>query len=182
MADAGARDVVGAIEAEYKRYKALGEMAFAQVDGPQLGRTLADEDNSIATIVWHVSGNLASRFSDFLTSDGEKPWRNREAEFDTRFVDRPQLTAKWEEGWSVLFDALAPLTDSDLPRSVAIRGQELTVNDALHRSLAHVSYHVGQIVYLAKSFSGSAWKSLSIPRGGTTAYNQNPTKEKAPGR
>ncbi len=184
MADAGSagREIVASIEAEYKRYKALGEMAFAQLEDAQLGRTLGEEDNSIATIVWHVSGNLASRFTDFLTSDGEKPWRDRESEFDARTVGHAEVTKKWEEGWRVLFGALGPLTDADLSRSVAIRGQPLTVNDALHRSLAHASYHVGQIVFLAKSFRGREWKSLSIPRGGTASYNQNPTKEKAPGR
>jgi hypothetical protein len=182
MADSGnaGREVVASIEAEYKRYKALAEMAIAQLDDVHIGRALAAEDNSIATIVWHVSGNLASRFTDFLTSDGEKPWRDRESEFDPRSVGKAEVTKKWEEGWRVLLGALSQLTDADLPRSVAIRGQSLTVNDALHRSLAHVSYHVGQIVYLAKSFRGAEWTSLSIPRGGTAAYNQNPTREKAP--
>ena len=174
------RDLVSSIEAEYKRYKSLGEMAFAQVEEGQLTQTFDASDNSIATIVWHVSGNLRSRFTDFLTADGEKPWRDRESEFDSRAVSRDELTAKWAEGWKALFDALAPLRDADLSRTVTIRGQPLKVYEALHRSLAHVSYHVGQIVYLAKSFRGDEWSSLSIPRGGSTAYNQNPTREKAP--
>ena len=132
-------------------------------------------------IVWHLSGNLASRFTDFLTSDGEKPWRHREEEFAARTVTRDGLMEKWRQGWGVLFEALAGLTDDDLQGQVAIRGQSLAVHDALHRSLAHASYHVGQIVYLAKLKRGADWRSLSIPPGGSAAYNQNPTLERPDG-
>jgi hypothetical protein len=137
----------------------------------------AGEDNSIAVIVWHIGGNLRSRFTDFLTTDGEKPWRNRDKEFEARVVTREELLAKWESGWQALFGALASLTDADLDRKVTIRGRPLAVSDALLRSLAHTSYHVGQIVYIAKSLKGTAWQTLSIPKGASAAYNQSPGRE-----
>lgn len=171
-------ELIASIRGEYERYKALAEGSFAQVEEPQLSATGSDTDNSIATICWHISGNLQSRFTDFLTTDGEKPWRNREEEFDPRPVTRAELLAKWARGWQTLFEALDGLTDAQLADTVTIRGQQLDVHEALHRSLAHTSYHVGQIVYLAKSFAGAGWRSLSIPRGGTSAYNQDPTRER----
>lgn len=130
--------------------------------------------NSIAVIVWHLSGNLASRFTDFLTSDGEKPWRQWEEEFATRTVTRDRLLEEWEHGWTVLLSTLAALSDTHLQQAVTIRGRSLQVHDALHRSLAHTSYHVGQIVYVAKAIRGEAWRFLSIPPGGSAAYNDNP--------
>ena len=133
--------------------------------------------NSLAIIAWHVAGNLRSRFTAFLTEDGEKPWRNREDEFAPRTVSRDALRAYWLAGWTALYDAIKPLTDADLARSVTIRGQSLSVNDALQRSLAHVSYHVGQIVYIAHAHVGADWTYLSIPPGGTAAYNAAPTHE-----
>jgi hypothetical protein len=157
-------DVVSSIESEYRRYKALGEGALQQVADGELGRTGPGGGNSLAVVVWHISGNLKSRFTDFLTTDGEKPWRDRESEFDDRAVTRAALLAKWEEGWTVLFGALAGLGDEDLTRSVPIRGEVHTVTQALHRSLAHTAYHVGQIVYLCKSAQAGAWKSLTLPR------------------
>ena len=126
----------------------------------------------IARNNWFV---CCPRFTDFLTSDGEKPWRHREEEFAARTVTRAGLMEKWRQGWGVLFEALAGLTDDHLQQRVTIRGQSLAVHEALHRSLAHASYHVGQIVYLAKSQRGAEWRSLSIPLWGSTAYNQNPT-------
>jgi hypothetical protein len=159
------REVLASAESEYRRYKKLAEGAFAQATDGELVQAPPD-GNSIAVIAWHVSGNLKSRFTDFLTTDGEKPWRNRESEFDERTVTRAELLAKWEEGWGVLFAALSALDDSMLGRQVTIRGEPHTVLQALHRSLAHASYHVGQIVYLAKSFRGEGWRSLSMPRTG----------------
>lgn len=159
-----ARDIVASIEGEYRRYEGLGEKAFEQLGEAELTWVRAAGDNSIAVVVWHISGNLKSRFTDFLTTDGEKPWRDRESEFDARTVTHDELRRKWDEGWTLLFGALSALSDADLDRKVAIRGQALTVAQALHRSLAHTSYHVGQIVYLAKSLRGEAWRSLSIPR------------------
>ncbi len=173
------RTLVGLIEAEYRRYKNLGEGALRQLDEKELAAG-SSADNSVATIVWHVAGNLESRFTDFMNSDGEKPWRNRESEFEKRAPSVGELLEKWERGWEVLFHALSRLGDQDLSRTVTIRGVALRVDEALLRSLAHVSYHVGQVVYVAKSAKGADWEYLSIPPGGTAAYNANPTLEKAP--
>ncbi len=170
--------VVRSIEAEFKRYKALGEKAIAQLDGAALSAPPTGGGNSIATICWHVSGNFRSRFTDFLTTDGEKPWRKRDEEFEARAVTRDELLAKWEQGWAVLLDTLQKLSDDDLDRSVTIRGQALSVLEALLRSLAHASYHVGQIVYAAKAARGDDWTYLSIPPGKSDEYNQNPTLER----
>jgi hypothetical protein len=125
-----------------------------------------------------MSGNLRSRFTDFLVSDGEKPWRHRDEEFEERTVSRDALLAKWDEGWQALFAALSGLRDDQLSSTVTIRSQPLKVHEALHRSLAHAAYHVGQIVYLGKMFQGTEWKYLSIPPGGSVAYNQAPGSEK----
>ncbi len=157
------------LEAEYRRYKALAEGAFDQLTDPQLV-TAAGTSNSIATIVWHVAGNLKSRFTDFLTSDGEKSWRDRDSEFLARAVTRAELQTKWDDGWRVLFAALSDLTDADLERTVTIRGEPHTVAAALQRSVAHASYHVGQIVYVAKALRGADWRYLSIPPGQSAQY------------
>ena len=159
------REVIESIQGEYERYKTLGEGAVAQVADGDLSRPGPGGSNSLAVICWHLSGNLRSRFTEFLTSDGEKPWRNREEEFDERAVSRAEFLARWEEGWAALFAALAGLTDADLRTRITIRGQALTVLDALHRSLAHATYHVGQMVYLAKTLRAEQWTNLSIPRG-----------------
>ena len=169
---------VESIRAEYLRYKALAEAAIDQLSDDQLSTPGANGGNSIATICWHISGNLKSRFSDFLTADGEKPWRQREEEFEARTVTRSALLSKWNEGWDVLLNTLPSLTDEELTQTVTIRNQPLAVHEALHRSLAHLSYHVGQIVYVAKAMRGKDWKYLSIPPGKSDAYNQSPTSEK----
>ncbi len=173
------REVVESIEREYRRYKALAESAMEQLDSVELCSPTAQSDNSITTLVRHVSGNLRSRFTEFLSSDGEKPWRERESEFAPREVSREELERDWKEGWEVLFATLAVLGDRDLGKTVSIRGVPLTVTHALHRSLAHASYHVGQIVYLAKSMRGEAWRHLSIPPGESEAYRQNPGLERS---
>jgi hypothetical protein len=164
------RKVIDSIRGEYDRYKGLGDGAVRQVDDQALSTPGPNGSNSLAVICWHISGNLQSRFTDFLTSDGEKPWRNREEEFDERAVTREGFLAKWERGWSTLFAALDALTDDNLGDTITIRGQQLHVVDALHRSLAHTSYHVGQMVYLAKALRGDAWASLSIARGQSQNY------------
>jgi hypothetical protein len=173
-----AREFVAAFEAEYSRYRVYAEGAFAQLTGEQLNARPNEVSNSIAMIVWHMSGNLASRFTEFLTTDGEKSWRRREEEFATRIVSKPDVLAKWNEGWKVLFDTMKSLTDADLATTVQIRRQPLTVRDALLRSLAHVSMHVGQIVYIGKLLQGGKWQYLSIPPGQSDAYNRNPTYER----
>lgn len=170
--------LVHSLEAEYRRYKTLAEGALAQVPESTLCTPGPGEGNSLAILCWHIAGNLQSRFTDFLTSDGEKPWRQREEEFARRTVSREELLAKWNAGWDVLFGALAGLTDGDLSSAVTIRGQPLAVHEALHRSLAHLAYHVGQIVYIAHAWCGPAWQYLSIAPGGSAAYNAQPTMEK----
>lgn len=159
------RPILSSIESEYRRYKLLAEAAVHQLDDMQLAENGDGAVNSITTLMWHLSENLKSRFSDFLTSDGEKPWRDREAEFRARAVTKSDLLSKWDEGWQVLFATLQSLDDADLARSVTIRGSALSVPEALHRSLAHVAYHVGQIVFIAKTTRGSDWEYLSIPPG-----------------
>ena len=168
------------LDAEYRRYKLLAEAASAQLPDADLSRPGPNDGNSIAVIVAHLAGNLTSRFTDFLTTDGEKPWRLRDREFDERPVGRLELLQRWNAGWTVLFDALATLGDEDFARTVTIRTQPMTVDAALTRSLAHASYHVGQIVYLAKSFRGPAWISLSIPRGQSEAYTQRSAIDTGP--
>lgn len=174
--------IIESVRAEFLRYKNLGEKAMAQLDGAALSAPPAGGGNSIATICWHLSGNFRSRFTDFLTSDGEKPWRKRDDEFVARAVSRGDLLEKWEQGWSVLLAALDGLSDADLERIVTIRSQPLTVRDALLRSLAHASYHVGQIVYAAKAARGDEWTYLSIPPGQSEQYNRRPTLDKPPTR
>jgi Protein of unknown function (DUF1572) len=164
----------------FRQYKKLAEDAMAQVSDAELTTTLDPEMNSIALVVKHMAGNMRSRWTDFLTTDGEKPWRDRESEFAVREVGPDEVTAKWEEGWRILFTAISPLADGDLGRTVRIRGQEMSVLEALHRSLAHTSYHVGQIVFLARSLRGGAWQFLTIPPGKSDEYNRNPTHEKGP--
>jgi uncharacterized damage-inducible protein DinB len=172
-------DLVNAIRAEYVRYKSLAEAALRQLSEPELSTTGPNGGNSIAVICWHLAGNLRSRFTDFLTSDGEKPWRHREEEFQARTVSREELLAKWEQGWQVVLGTLDNLTDEQLAQTVTIRGQGLRVHEALQRSVAHVAYHVGQIVYVAKSLRGKEWSYLSIPPGGSDAYNKDPRFERA---
>lgn len=170
--------LIKSIESEYRRYKGLGDAALEQVPEELLSQPGPGNGNSLAILCWHVSGNFKSRFTDFLDSDGEKPWRQRDEEFAERSVSRAELVKKWDEGWNVLFATLASLTDQDLSRTVKIRGQGLLVHEALHRSLAHASYHVGQIVYIAHAFRGKDWRYLSIPPGESAAYNTNPDRDK----
>jgi uncharacterized damage-inducible protein DinB len=169
--------ILDSIHAEYHRYQTLAEQSLAQIPDAMLGAPGPGGGNSLTTIAWHVAGNLRSRFTAFLTEDGEKPWRNRDDEFAARVVSRAELDAHWTAGWTALYDALALLTEPDLQRTVTIRGQPLRVHDALHRSLAHVSYHVGQMVYIAHAHRGDAWAYLSIPPGGSLAYNAAPSLE-----
>lgn len=166
---------------ELSRYRSLGERALAQMPDAALDRAPGPDANSVATLVRHLSGNLQSRFTDFLTADGEKPWRDRDREFEEWHPSRAELEAAWQEGWETLEAALGELADSQLERQVTIRRQNLTVHDALCRALGHVAYHVGQIVLLARTQAEGGWESLSIPKGGSAAYNENPTLEKGTG-
>jgi len=164
--------VVHSIESEYKRYKALADAAIAQVSDEELAHAAPGGGNSIEMMVRHIAGNLQSRFTDFRTSDGEKPWRNRDEEFEAVAPNRSELLEAWETGWKALFDAVSALGDDDLAETVTIRQQPLRIDEALHRSLAHAAYHVGQIVFLAKAMRGDAWRCLSIPRGMSEAFNR----------
>jgi hypothetical protein len=157
---------------EYDKYRVMGTKAIGQVSDAALNIMPFDDGNSIGMIVRHISGNFASRFTDFLTSDGEKQWRDRDDEFTERVFSRADVDGLWRDGWAVLDQQLTMLSDTDLHRTVTIRGQPLTVHAALTRSLAHVASHVGQVVLLARMHAGKQWKSLSIPRGESAAFNQ----------
>lgn len=156
----------------FRYYKKLAEGAMAQVTDEQLTAQLDPEMNSIALIVKHMAGNMRSRFTDFLTSDGEKHWRNRDLEFAEPPVSRDAVMAMWQESWQCLFGALDPLTDADMTLTVKIRGEAHSVMQAIHRQIAHYSYHCGQIVFLAKHLQSANWKSLSVPRGQSSAFTK----------
>ena len=157
------RTFMESIEAEYRRSRSTAEAAMEQLSDEELVAFPAGTASSVATIAWHIGGNLRSRFTDFLTTDGEKPWRDRESEFAARTPTREELLAFWNEGWNVLQDSLNSLVDANLVDIVRIRGEELSVIQALHRSLAHTTYHVGQIVHRAKELRGEEWTYLSVP-------------------
>jgi hypothetical protein len=156
----------------FRYYKKLAERAMAQLTDEQLFAVLDCESNSIAIVVKHMAGNMRSRWTDFLTSDGEKPGRNRDAEFADPPETREAVMALWEEGWACLFGALEPLADGDLGRTVTIRGEPHSVMQAINRQVAHYSYHCGQIVLLAKHLNCAEWKPLSVPRGKSQEFNQ----------
>ena len=156
----------------FRYYKKLTERAIGQVTDEQLAAMLDPEMNSIALIVKHMAGNMRSRWTDFLTSDGEKPNRNRDTEFVDPPATRDALLATWNEGWDCLFRALEPLTEQDLERSVTIRGEVHSVMQAINRQMAHYSYHCGQIVFLAKHFKSADWQSLTVPRGKSEEFNR----------
>ena len=156
----------------FRYYKKLAEGAMQQVSDEQLFASLDEEMNSIAIIVKHMAGNMRSRWTDFLTSDGEKPGRNRDSEFIAPPETRTELMRIWNEGWERVFEAVEPLSDSDLGRKVLIRNEPHSVMQAINRQIAHYSYHCGQIVFLAKHFKGSAWKSLSVPRNKSAEFNR----------
>jgi Protein of unknown function (DUF1572) len=156
----------------FRYYKKLAERAFAQTSDQHLYAVLDGEANSIAVIVKHMAGNMLSRWPDFLTADGEKPSRDRDAEFTDPPQTRPALMDLWESGWQALFTALEPLSDEDLARTITIRGEPHSVMQAINRQLAHYAYHCGQIVLLAKHYESDRWHSLTIPRGQSAHFNQ----------
>ncbi len=160
-------------------YKKLGDDAMEQVDDEKLFFQPNEDSNSIAIIVQHMAGNMLSRWTDFLTTDGEKDWRNRDAEFEINISNRQDLLVFWNKGWQCLFDAINSLTETDLERIIYIRNEGHTVVEAINRQLAHYPYHVGQIIFLAKMLSTNEWKSLSIPKNKSQDYNQEKfSKEK----
>ena len=169
------RDVVRT----YRNFKALAEKALAQVGDDQLHTAIDPDSNSLAIIVKHVAGNLRSRFTDFLTADGEKPDRNRDTEFEMpERATRDQMMASWEAGWAAALGAIEALTPGDLDRTVHIRNEAFLVVEALNRSMTHTAMHVGQIVLLAKHLAGAKWKSLSIPKGQSAAFGTGDFKTK----
>ena len=167
---------------EFGRYRAAGEKAMSQMSDEDLNHVPVGDGNSVAMIVRHICGNLVSRYTDFLTTDGEKPWRNRDGEFEDGPFTRAVVNEAWATGFATLERELARLTDEDLTRTVTIRTGELTVHEALCRSLAHTAMHVGQIILLAKVAAGDRWKTLSIPKGQSAQYNRDPNIEKRPVR
>ncbi len=152
----------------FRQYKHLAERAMAQVSDEQLFALLDVEANSIALIVKHMAGNMRSRWTDFLTTDGEKPDRNRDSEFEKPPATRQELMRLWDDGWRLVFTAIEPLTEADLARPVTIRGEPHSVMQAIQRQIAHYAQHIGQIILLAKHFAGAEWRSLTIPKAKKT--------------
>lgn len=165
------RTMIETLAARLRAQKELADCAILQVEDAPLHVALHPETNSIAIIMKHVGGGLVSRFTDFLSTDGEKPWRDRDREFVDEYRSRAEVLADWDRGWTCLYRCLDTLTDDDLPTQVTIRGAPHTVLDALLRALGHVSYHVGQIIMIARVHAGDRWQTLTIPRGGTRAFN-----------
>lgn len=161
----------GALTA-FRANKGWADKAVAQLPDDKLHVALDPETNGIAVIMKHLAGNLLSRWTDFLTSDGEKPWRNRDDEFIDTFTSRDELLAYWESGWQRLFEALESLTTADVGRTVFIRGEPHSVPLAIQRSLAHSGYHVGQIILIARILAGSHWTTITIPRGESASFNR----------
>ncbi|HEV2799583.1 MAG TPA: DUF1572 family protein [Pyrinomonadaceae bacterium] len=160
--------------AVFRKYKKLGEDAMKQLDDAEFFASIDAESNSVAVIVKHLAGNMRSRWSEFLTTDGEKPDRDRDAEFEVGAgTTRAEVLRWWESGWRTVFEAVEPLRASDLARTVLIRGEPHTVVKAINRQLTHYAYHVGQIVFLAKHLKSEQWQSLSIARGRSEAFNQS---------
>lgn len=160
------------VQKRFNNVKELGDGALAQLAGAELHWAYNEESNSVAVIVKHVSGNMISRWTDFLTTDGEKTTRNRDDEFINSLSTKEAILAVWEEGWQVFLDALASITESDLQGHVTIRGEKLAVIDAIERQMAHYSQHIGQMIYIAKQVKGSDWQTLSIARGQSQAFNK----------
>ncbi len=156
---------------QFKMYKMLADKAIERLDEQEMAWQPNTESNSINTIMKHMWGNMMSRWTDFLTTDGEKEWRKRDAEFENDNIGRNEIIQKWEEGWQCLFNALESITDDDLERIIYIRNEGHTVLEAINRQIAHYSYHSGQIVYIAKILKGEQWESLSIPRNKSKDYN-----------
>ena len=166
-------DYLDSAKKQFEFYKMLGDKTFSQLQDDKLFWKFNDDCNSIATIVKHLWGNMLSRWTDFLISDGEKEFRDRDAEFENDLNGREELLEKWNEGWECLFNAINSLTLDDLGKIVYIRNQGHTVIEAINRQLAHYSYHVGQIVYVGKMLTQNNWHSLSIPKGNSHSYNKD---------
>ena len=169
--DIGATVIESALTA-FRSNKGWADKAVVQLPDDKLHVALDPNTNSIAVIMKHVAGNLLSRWTDFLTTDGEKPWRDRDDEFVDTFNSRDEVLDYWEKGWECLFETLDSLTSEDLSKTVTIRGEPHSVPLAIHRSLAHCGYHIGQIIMVARILAGDIWETITIPRSGSAAYNQ----------
>lgn len=156
----------------FHTYKSLGEKALAQVPEEKLFWQFNEDSNSMATLVKHLSGNMHSRWTNFLTTDGEKPWRKRDEEFENDIKNRREMMQEWEKGWKLLFDVLDSLSEEDFEKTVYIQNKAHTVMDAINRQLAHYASHVGQLIYLGKMLVDGPWKSLSIPKGQSKTFNK----------
>lgn len=160
------------VKKQFEYYKSVGEKTFNQLAESDLFWQYNEESNSIAIMVNHLWGNMKSRWTDFLTTDGEKDWRNRDLEFESVIKSRDELLVKWNEGWECLFEALSDINEQNFDTKVYIRNQEHSIIEAINRQLAHYAYHIGQIVYLGRMIRGSKWKSLTIPKGKSTEFNR----------
>ncbi len=165
----------------FRNYKKLAERAIEQADDEEFFRSIDADANSIALIVKHIAGNLSSRWTQFLTSDGEKPGRNRDTEFEITGDTRESLIKYWEQSWQTLFDAIEPLTADDLSKTITIRGEPHSVVEAINRQLTHYAYHIGQIVLLAKHFRSTGWQTLSVPKNRSAEFNQFLKEKQADG-
>lgn len=169
------RGTVGFLESAIKRsayYKSLGDKTFAQLSDEHFHFLPSEESNSIAMIIQHMHGNMLSRWTNFLTSDGEKEFRKRDAEFEEQKLTKEQLIVLWEEGWTCFLDVVSALSTTDLEKTIYIRSEPLSVVDAINRQLAHYPYHVGQIIYVAKMLKNKDWQNLSVPKGKSAQGNE----------
>lgn len=165
-------DYLQSARKQFEYYKLLGDRTFRQLSEADIFWQYNPESNSIAVIVRHLWGNMLSRWTDFLTSDGEKEWRNRDAEFEASIASFAELREKWEAGWACLFAALDSINEGNFGTTVYIRNMGHTIPEAVNRQMAHYAYHVGQIVFIGRMIKGQEWQSLSIPKGGSVAYNE----------
>src|SRR5437773_1263947 len=165
-------EFLGTLIARVKYYKQLGEKTFEQLEEKDFHWQPSSESNSIAVIIQHLTGNMLSRWTNFLTEDGEKEWRLRDDEFEVHHYSKQQLVETWDKGWKCFLDTLGSLTADDLLKTIYIRKEPMTAIDAIHRQLAHYPYHIGQIVYIGRMIKNENWKSLSIPKGKSNEYNQ----------
>ncbi|MCB0446988.1 MAG: DUF1572 family protein [Gelidibacter sp.] len=163
---------ISGIIKQFNYYKTVGDKTFEQLSFEDMNYQPNQVSNSISIIVKHMVGNMLSRWTNFLIEDGEKPWRQREQEFEASYTSKDELIAAWEKGWQCVFNAIIPLQDSDMDTIVYIRNEGHTVAEAIFRQLGHYPYHIGQIAYVGKMLKGNDWKSLSIPKGGSSTYNE----------
>ena len=171
-------DYLDSVKKQFEYYKSVGEKTFQQLDEEDFMWRFNKESNSIAIIVNHLWGNMKSRWTDFLTTDGEKTWRNRDREFEDKIKTKEDLVKVWQEAWECLFEALSSINKDNFKNEIYIRNEAHNIVEAVNRQLAHYSYHIGQIVFIGKMIKGNDWKSLSIPKGKSEAYNAEKFSEK----